>query len=105
MPSSMQDLDGIVTVSLGAKGVVEAELVSTGEKWGRGPGKDVHSSLRASIDSPAYHLVQALNSLVSSDGTEPAIDGWFEKVRKPSADEIRFLDESMKDRDEAQMKK
>jgi acetylornithine deacetylase/succinyl-diaminopimelate desuccinylase-like protein len=29
MPSSMQDLDGIVTVSLGAKGVVELELVST----------------------------------------------------------------------------
>src|SRR3954470_23211541 len=32
MPSSMQDLDGIDTVSLGAKGVVELELVSTGEK-------------------------------------------------------------------------
>ncbi|MDQ6655074.1 MAG: M20/M25/M40 family metallo-hydrolase, partial [Verrucomicrobiota bacterium] len=42
MPSSMQDLDGIVTVSLGAKGVVELELISSGEKWGRGPGKDIH---------------------------------------------------------------
>src|SRR5216110_910990 len=42
MPAASQDLDGIVTVSLGAKGVVELELISTGEKWGRGPVKDIH---------------------------------------------------------------
>src|SRR4029077_3142235 len=52
MPSATQDLDGIVTVNLGSKGVIELELVSTGEKWGRGPGKDIHSSLKAMIDSP-----------------------------------------------------
>src|SRR5207247_3115620 len=32
MPSTMQDLDGVVTLSLGAKGVVELELVSSGER-------------------------------------------------------------------------
>ncbi len=32
MPAASQDLDGVVTVSLGAKGVVELELVSSGEK-------------------------------------------------------------------------
>src|SRR6266545_1876705 len=37
MPSATQDLDGIVTVNLGSKGVIELELVSSGEKWGRGP--------------------------------------------------------------------
>lgn len=37
MPSASQDLDGVVTVSLGAKGVVELELVASGETWGRGP--------------------------------------------------------------------
>ena len=36
MPSASQDPDGTVTVSLGAKGVVELELVASGEKWGRG---------------------------------------------------------------------
>src|SRR5215470_14373663 len=51
MPHATQDLDGVVTVSLGAKGVIEVELVSSGEKWGRGPAKDVHSSLKAMIDS------------------------------------------------------
>ena len=60
MPSAEQDLDGKVTMTLGAKGVVELELVSSGEKWGRGPRKDVHSSTKAMIDSPAWHLVEAL---------------------------------------------
>jgi len=49
--SAEQDLDGKVTMTLGAKGIVELELVSSGEKWGRGPRKDVHSSLKAMIDS------------------------------------------------------
>jgi len=41
----------IVTVNLGSKGVIELELVSSGEKWGRGPAKDIHSSLKAMVDS------------------------------------------------------
>ncbi|HEY0369523.1 MAG TPA: M20/M25/M40 family metallo-hydrolase [Chthoniobacterales bacterium] len=76
MPSSMQDLDGVVTISLGAKGVVELELISSGEKWGRGPGKDIHSSLKAMVDSPAWHLVKALTTLTSEDGNEITIDGY-----------------------------
>src|SRR5437868_8365790 len=51
MPSAEQDLDGKVTMTLGAKGVIECELVSSGEKWGRGPRKDVHSSTKAMLDS------------------------------------------------------
>src|SRR6202012_559824 len=49
MPAAGQGRDGGVQVSLGAKGVVELELISTGEKWGRGPGHDVHSSLEAQV--------------------------------------------------------
>ena len=75
MPSAQQDLDGVVTVSLGAKGVVELELVASGEKWGRGPGKDIHSSLKAMVDSPAWRLVKALDTLVSADGNTITIAG------------------------------
>src|SRR5256885_2221147 len=39
MPSASQDPQGNVTVSLGAKGVIECQLISSGEKWGRGPAK------------------------------------------------------------------
>src|SRR5438105_2741381 len=68
MPSAVQGIDGEVNVSLGAKGVIELELVASGEKWGRGPGKDVHSANRARLDSPAFHLVQALSTLVTPEG-------------------------------------
>src|SRR4029453_11076585 len=44
VPSASQALDGTVTISLGAKGVVELELVSSGARWGRGPKQDIHSS-------------------------------------------------------------
>ena len=76
MPSANQGLDGVVTVSLGAKGIVELELVASGGKWGRGPGKDVHSSLKAMVDSPAWRLVKALDTLVSEDGNTITIDGY-----------------------------
>ena len=81
MPSAVQGLDGMVTVTFGAKGVVELELVSSGERWGRGPRKDIHSSNKARVDSPAWHLVLALGTLVSSDGNTPAIAGFADKAR------------------------
>ncbi len=68
MPMGMQSLDGSVTINLGAKGVIELELVSSGERWGRGPRQDLHSSNEARVDSPAWHLVQALATLVGPDG-------------------------------------
>jgi len=104
MPSASQDPDGAVTVTLGAKGVVELELVSSGEKWGRGPSKDVHSSNRARLDSPSFHLVQALNTLVNADG-DPAIDGFADAVRPPSAAERAMLDAAAARLSEATAKK
>jgi acetylornithine deacetylase/succinyl-diaminopimelate desuccinylase-like protein len=104
MPAASQDLDGVVTVSLGAKGVVELELVSSGEKWGRGPGKDIHSSLKAMIDSPAWHLVKALDTLVSADGNTITIEN-YPKPRPLSAEERAMIAESVKRRSEAQAMK
>jgi acetylornithine deacetylase/succinyl-diaminopimelate desuccinylase-like protein len=102
MPSAEQDLDGNVTMTLGAKGVIECELVSSGERWGRGPKHDIHSSNKARVDSPAWHLIAALSTLVSADGTEPAIDGFADKARPLSsaekamiADASRRLDEKL----------
>jgi acetylornithine deacetylase/succinyl-diaminopimelate desuccinylase-like protein len=66
----------MVTVSLGAKGIVELELVASGEKWGRGPTRDIHSSLKAMVDSPAWRLVKALDTLVSDDGNTIVVDGY-----------------------------
>jgi acetylornithine deacetylase/succinyl-diaminopimelate desuccinylase-like protein len=104
MPSASQDLDGIVTVSLGAKGVVELELISTGEKWGRGPAKDIHSSLKAMVDSPAWHLIKALDTLVSADGNTITIEN-YPTPRPMTAEEKSMIAEASKRRSEAQSKK
>jgi acetylornithine deacetylase/succinyl-diaminopimelate desuccinylase-like protein len=92
IPSSWQDSSsGDVVVNLGAKGAVELELVASGEAWGRGPAKDIHSSNKAIVDSPAWRLVEALQTLVSADGNTPAIDGWFEHVRPLTAREKELI--------------
>lgn len=91
MPFPSQNPGGEVTIYLGAKGVVELELISSGERWGRGPKRDIHSSLKAQVDSPAWHLVQALNTLVSSDGNTPAIENYLNKVRPISDAEKKMI--------------
>ncbi len=106
MPFASQGLDGEVNINLGSKGVIECEMVASGERWGRGPTKaDIHSSLRAAVDSPSFHLVQALNTLITPDGVDPAIDGWYERVRPLSPAEEKMIDVAAKREREAIMKK
>jgi len=104
MPFAAQDLDGIVTVNLGSKGVIELELVSSGEKWGRGPAKDIHSSLKAMVDSPAWHLVKALNTLVSEDGNVIMIDN-YPKPLPLTAEQQAMIEKVSKTSSEALAKK
>jgi acetylornithine deacetylase/succinyl-diaminopimelate desuccinylase-like protein len=105
MPYASQGLDGEVTMFLGAKGVVELELISSGEHWGRGPRKDIHSSNKARVDSPAWHLVEALATLVSSDGNDPAIEGFAAKARPLSDAEKKMISEAARRLSEADTKK
>ncbi|MBZ5630033.1 MAG: M20/M25/M40 family metallo-hydrolase [Acidobacteriia bacterium] len=105
MPFPSQDLSGDVTVYLGAKGVIECELVSSGERWGRGPRRDIHSSNKARVDSPAWHLVQALSTLVSADGNTPAIEGLAAKARPLSATEKQMIAVAAQRMNEAMAKK
>ena len=105
MPSASQGLDGQVTMTLGAKGVIEVELVSSGEKWGRGPVTDIHSSNKARVDSPAWHLVQALATLVSADGNDPAIDSFADNARPLSAEEKAMIATAAARLDETAAKK
>ncbi len=105
MPSAAQSPDGQVTITLGAKGVVELELVSSGERWGRGPRLDIHSSNKARVDSPAWHLVQALNTLVSADGNDPAIEGFAAKARPVSPTEKAMITEAARRMNEDVVKK
>ncbi len=105
IPLGGQDPDGTVQINLGAKGVVELELVSSGEKWGRGPKRDIHSSLAAQVDSPAWRLVQALNTLIQPDGHTPAVEGFFDKVRPLSPELRKILEDAIPKRNEAATKR
>ena len=82
-----------MTVSLGAKGVVELELVV--ERREVGPRADEGHALLAigrRLDSPAWHLVQALDTLVAADGNDPAIDGFADKRAPISPAEKAMID-------------
>jgi acetylornithine deacetylase/succinyl-diaminopimelate desuccinylase-like protein len=103
VPAASEDQDGVVEIALGSKGLIELELVSSGEKWGRGPTRDLHSSARACVDSPAFHLVQALATLVTADG-DPAIDGFTDKARPLSAAERQMIEVSARRTSEATFK-
>src|SRR4051812_24240418 len=96
MPSAAQAPDGSITLTLGAKGVIECELVSSGEKWGRGPVRDIHSSNKSRVDSPAWHLVKALSTLTSADGNDPAIAGFAEHARPLSSVEKQMIADAAK---------
>ena len=81
IPSAAQNKDGSAEITLGAKGAVEFQLVVGGETSDKYPKTDIHSSNYARIESPAWRLVKALDTLVADDGHTPAIDGWFENVQ------------------------
>ena len=80
IPSAAQSKDGSANITLGAKGAVEFQLIVGGETSDKYPKTDIHSSNHARIESPAWRLVKALDTLVADDGHTPAIDGWFENV-------------------------
>jgi len=103
MPSTGQTRDGSAEVDLGAKGVIEVQLISSGEKWGRGPLKDVHSSLMAIVDNPAWRLVKALDTLVAEDGFTPAIDGWFDNVQPLTDRQKQMIAQNYSEEENAQV--
>ena len=100
LPSASQDTTGGVSVELGAKGIAELELVSSGAKWGRGPRSDLHSSYKAAVDSPVWRLVEALQTLVTPDGNKPAVDGWYEHVKPLTARQKELIAQSIRVRSE-----
>jgi acetylornithine deacetylase/succinyl-diaminopimelate desuccinylase-like protein len=105
MPFASQTPQGGVQIALGAKGVVEVELVASTEKWGRGSKDDIHSSYKAELDSAVWRMVKALSTLVSEDGNDPAIDGWFEHVKPLTPRQKQIIAENVASTNEADVKK
>ncbi|MES2054541.1 MAG: M20/M25/M40 family metallo-hydrolase [Pseudomonadota bacterium] len=105
IPSAGQGPSGNATISLGAKGAVEMEIVSDSKTWGRGPANDLHSSQFARVDSPAWRLVQALNTLMGPDGHTPAVEGYLDRVTPLTARQKALIAEAARSNSEAEAKK
>jgi acetylornithine deacetylase/succinyl-diaminopimelate desuccinylase-like protein len=105
MPFASQSPEGGVEIALGAKGVIEVELVCSTVQWGRGAKDDIHSSYKADLDSAVWRMVKALSTLVSEDGNDPAIDGWFEHVKPLTERQKQIIAEKVANTKEADVKK
>lgn len=100
-----QELDGGVEIALGAKGCLEVELIASGQRWQRGPrDRDIHSAAAPMVDSPVWHLVQALGTLVTPDGNDVAIAGVEAMVRPLTARDRAMLADKAKRTDEQALK-
>jgi acetylornithine deacetylase/succinyl-diaminopimelate desuccinylase-like protein len=104
IPMGMQNRQGGVTMTLGSKGSVEFQLIVGGETSDKYPKADLHSSNHARVESPAWRLVKALDTLVKDDGHTPAIDGWFENVRPLTARQKEIIADYVKTANEAEVK-
>ncbi len=80
-----EDLRGVPTVYLGAKGCLYLTIWSRGNRTRGGPMEsEIHSSNAVWIESPAWRLVQALDTLVDRRTQRPVVEGFWDDVRGPS---------------------
>ena len=90
-PFNSQRPDGMVSVVLGVKGIIYFEMIANGGEWGGPAAAEVHGSYKAIVDSPVWQLVQALSTLVSSDGNTILVPGYYDDIRPPNDEESRLI--------------
>ena len=89
-PGASQDSSGKVNMNLGYKGMIYAELVASGVKWGRGPqGAPLHGMAKSVVDSPVWRLIHAVSTLTEADGNTIAVNGFYDNLTPPTEDERR----------------
>jgi len=96
-PFNSQGLDGSLSVLLGVKGILYWELSSSGGDWGGPTRSEIHGSFKAVVDSPTQRLIAAIASMTSDDGNTILIDGYYDDVRSPTAEESTLINAMAKD--------
>jgi acetylornithine deacetylase/succinyl-diaminopimelate desuccinylase-like protein len=91
-PGPSQQADGMVSMSLGTKGIMSLEIEAHGAKWGRGPQKmPIHSSRKAVLDSPVWRLIDALRTMYNPSTNEILISGFKDAIRPPNEEELELM--------------
>ncbi len=89
---------------LGNRGIAFGELEVKGGQWG-GPAKGpIFAPHDLWVDSPAWRLAQAIATLKDQDGNI-LVEGFYDNVRPPSAEDRELLDELMARFDEEKVKR
>lgn len=89
-PLNAQSADGDVSLPLGVKGILVAEFEAIGGPQGGPKNAEIHSSLKAIVDAPAWRLTHALASLTSPDGNTILVPGYYDAIRQPTDAEQRL---------------
>ena len=85
-----ENANGVPVICLGLKGVVYMDLTVRGSERG-GPTKgEIHSSDAVIVESPVWRLLHALSSMVD-EHQDPAIDGIWDDVAEPSAEDSALV--------------
>ncbi|MFQ5695304.1 MAG: M20/M25/M40 family metallo-hydrolase, partial [Terriglobia bacterium] len=103
-PLASQQRDGRANLYLGNKGIVYLELEAHGSTTGGPKQFEIHSSLKAAVDSPVWRLVQALATLTDESGNRVLVKGVTDSVRPPNRREEELLEALLREFDEQAMK-
>jgi acetylornithine deacetylase/succinyl-diaminopimelate desuccinylase-like protein len=86
-----QNLDGKVIMYLGVKGILFMEFVARGGDWGGPTNRGIHGSYAVWFHSPTWALVHALASMFTQDQKHITIDGFYDDIASPSAEDEELL--------------
>jgi acetylornithine deacetylase/succinyl-diaminopimelate desuccinylase-like protein len=90
-PMNSQDATGEVSMTLGVKGILSFELEARGGPSGGPTRAEIHSSLKAIVDAPAWRLAQALAILTTPDGNTITVPGYYDAIRPPTIEEQHLV--------------
>jgi len=104
-PFNSQAASGEMELDLGVKGILYVEIEAAGGPGGGPTRSEIHGSFKALVDSPVWRLVQALATLTTPDGNTITVDGYYDPVRPPSAEEQRLVRRLLETWEEAGMRR
>ncbi len=74
-----QSRSGAAGIGGGSEGCVYIELTTSGASWGRGPvASNIHGAHKRSTDAPALRHIKMLSTLISDDGNDVLVPGFYE---------------------------
>jgi acetylornithine deacetylase/succinyl-diaminopimelate desuccinylase-like protein len=86
-----QDVTGKVIMYLGVKGILFLELIARGGEWGGPTTRGIHGSNAVWFHSPTWALVHALSSMFTPDQKHILVDGFYDDIVSPSAEDVELL--------------